>query len=508
MKKILLINLFFYSLTILCQEKHIDVAFGPTYKLNPAVPYMSMYGKTNSGFHVLRQSKHGKNRLIEKYDKQLNLVYKEKIILPKRKNLLLNFEGITFLGDQQVVFASCDDFKERKSYAYAYPIDGKGKIGNQFKIIDEKPNEGRKTTSFDFAISKDTSKVLVYFSEPFHKYKDESFSFKVYDNTLTLLWERNVTLPYKDGYFEIGDYKVDNKGNVFILANIYPDITKGEQNSKAKQSVKTILLGFNSKTENITQYELQLPEKWIESITYGFNEKGTEVVIGGYYADNNRMTIKGIFYMSIDIASAKVLKTSIKEFDVDFMGNMIGEKKADKGTGLKNLSFDYFITKKDGGVYLISENSSQKNVGVMVGGGSYFEDIIVVNINSDGNIKWIRKIPKKTYDSKFLGLHLSYAININKENNKLSIIFNDNPKNFELFKKDPNKAIALGEWRYVEVALVTLNEEGEMTRSSLFPLKEIDGFRLAPRFFIDKGNGIYFFATKSSKYKFGELTFK
>lgn len=502
-------NILFIFITLICfnlfaQENNVTVQWGPSHKLTSTEHYASMYGANSSGFYLVRWNKLNDN-ILEKYDTSLKLVFREKIIMPKLGKQTVSFKGNFIYNQQHLLLASVDDIKERKSYAIVYPFDEIGKLGDKFKIIDERPNDGKKTVNFDIALSNDTSKLLVYYNKPFHKYKNEAFSIKVLDKSLNKLWEKDITLPYKDGYFEISDYKVDNNGNVYLLALQYPDNTLGERNSKTEQSVKSIILGCNYLTGVINQYEIKLPDKWIESITYGFNESGTEVVVGGFYADNNRMTIKGVFYMTIDIETSKVMKSSIKEFDIDFMKDMIGEKKTATGAGLKHIKFDYFLTKKNGGVYLVGEHyqSNKQNIE----GRFIYNDIFVTSVSVDGKIEWIKKIAKKSSDKKF-GYYLSYALNFDKNEDLLNFIFNDNQKNINLFKKEPNKLIPLGEITYSVASLVTINKEGEMTRTALFKNKDLGNVILQPRLFLTDKNNIYIHGIKGRDYRFGKITFK
>ena len=113
-----------------------------------------------------------------------------------------------------MLLTSIRDKKAGKSYAFAYPISNKGVVGSKFKKIGEISMDGRKSGTFDFQISQDSSKFLVYHNNPYDKYNNEKFSYKVYDNKLNLVWEKDVQLPYKDKYFSIEDYILDNAGNV------------------------------------------------------------------------------------------------------------------------------------------------------------------------------------------------------------------------------------------------------------------------------------------------------
>ncbi len=71
--------------------------------------------------------------------------------------------------------------------------------------------------NYDYSISQDSSKVLIYYNLLYRKGKSEQFGFIVLDKGFRKLWSRQITLPYKDELFDINDYIIDNAGN-FLLS--------------------------------------------------------------------------------------------------------------------------------------------------------------------------------------------------------------------------------------------------------------------------------------------------
>lgn len=514
MKKriVLLIIIAFVGLNLFSQN-NAKATWSPTYKM-PSKLSTYIVGEDETGFYVLRsQRRASKGIVLEKFDKKMNLVFSEQQEMPKKDKKPLLFEDIILLNKQLVLLASFDDMKSKKSFAFAYPIDSKGRIGNKFKVLDERSNEGKRTTSFDFQLSKDTTKLLVYYNPPFDKYNEEEFKYKVFDNNLNLLWEKEIKLPYKDKLFSIEDYIVDNDANVYMLAKILPDRTKGEKEKKTEQVKKFIILSYKHKSKEFKQYEIKLKDKWVESINYDLNQNLNELIIGGFYSNNNKMDINGLFYMSIDLKSGEVKQTSKKEFDKDFMAEMVGEKKADKGKGLSEFYFDYFFSKKDGGAYIVAEQYYITVITTTDSKGNtstryvyHYNDIIVASISPKGEIDWIKKIPKKSADGS--GYYLSYAINHNEEKDNLNIVFNDNPKNIELYKKNPNKLTNVGNLKKSVAMWVSLNSEGNMKRVPLFTAKELDKIILQPKTHMRSENDITVYGIRGKEYKFGKITFK
>lgn len=495
-------------------QKDVTVSWGPTYKLKPGTTISGVIGEDKTGFYALRTGKRGKDLWIERYDRKMNLKFSEELIIPKKGKKPLIFEDIYYLKGQLIMLTSTIDKKIGKSYAFAYPISKQGKVGTKFKKLDEIKMEGRKTGAFDFVLSKDSSKILVYHDNPYEKYNNEKFSYKVYDETLSLLWEKEIQLPYKDRYFSVEDYILDNEGNVFMRASIYPDRSKGEKNTKKNQADKFVVLGYKYKTDKISQFEVKLAGKWIRSISYDINESTKEVAVGGFYADDRKMAIKGIFYLAMDLETGDIKTTSKKEFDKSFMTEMIGEKKAEKGKGLANYTFDHFLVKKDGGAYLIAEQYYVTTTTYTDANGNthtrtvyHYNHIIVVSVNNKGEIDWVRKVPKVSGAST--GYYLSYGLNFNKQTDELNMFFNDNPKNIEVLKTNPNKVKSVGNLKKSIATLVSLNEEGHMKRTPMFSAKELDKIILRPAIsLMTNDTDVITFGIKGKSYKFGRFSFK
>ncbi|MDT8410953.1 MAG: hypothetical protein RQ875_00705 [Vicingaceae bacterium] len=514
MKNFLLI-FFLIASVIVSAQKNVTVKWGPTYKTPPKSSSSSIIGDDGTHFYIVRGGKGYRGGVfLEKYNKQMKLVYSKELVIPKKGDELLTYESIILLNNSPVLLASFNDRKSNKSYAFAYPIDENGKVGSKFKLLDERETDGKKFLNMDFVLSKDSTKLLFYYSPTYDKYADEKFSYKVFDNSLNILWEKDVKLPYRDKNFGIKDYVVDNEGNVFMLSTIYPDKSKGEKETKHEQAKTYTILAYKYKEATFKQYEIKLKNKWVSDIYYDLNEEKGELYVGGFYSDDRyTSSTNGIFYMSINIKTTNVTQSSTKAFDKDFMIDELGERKADKGKGITSYVFDYFYAKKDGGAYLIAEKyyvtvhtTTNPQTGATTTRYVYhYNDIIVVNVNPKGEIEWIRKVPKRSSDGAG-GYYLSYAINFNTSTNNLNIIFNDNPANIEILKTNEKKIKAVNIKKSV-ATVVNINEEGYLKRVPLFKNKENDKIILQPKKFMQiDDNTLIIYGVRGKEYKFGNIS--
>lgn len=99
-----------------------------------------------------------------------------------------------------------------------------------------------------------------------------------------------------------------------------------------------------------------------------------------------------------------------------------------------------------------------------------YNDVIVINMNSDGQIEWTEKIAKRQSTRNDGGFFSSYALSIVED--KMYFVFNDNRKNLLYNGEGRVYKILLN--KESVVVLVTLDSNGKQTRNPLFMAKDAD----------------------------------
>ena len=128
MKNFLLV-FFLIASVIVSAQKNVTVKWGPTYKTPPKVTSSNIIGDDGSHFYIVRGTRGSSTGpIIEKYDKQMKLKYSKELLIPKKGKDFLTYESIILLNNIPILLASYNDRKNNKSYAFAYPIDEKGKV--------------------------------------------------------------------------------------------------------------------------------------------------------------------------------------------------------------------------------------------------------------------------------------------------------------------------------------------------------------------------------------------
>jgi hypothetical protein len=97
-----------------------------------------------------------------------------------------------------------------------------------------------------------------------------------------------------------------------------------------------------------------------------------------------------------------------------------------------------------------------------------YNDIIIINIDKNGQIEWTQKIPKIQRTSEDFGFFSSYFLAVSGD--KLYFIFNDDPRN--IYYKGDGVIKPFTKQADSQAVLVEMDKDGNYTREALFSTKE------------------------------------
>ena len=260
-------------------------------------------------------------------------------------------------------------------------------------------------------------------------------------------------LPYSDEQFVIEEYKVDERGNVFLLGVLFKD--KVRVRRQGLPNYQYIILAYTQQGEKIDEYQIDLKDKFITDLTFKINRSG-ELVCSGFYSERGTYSVKGTYFFKIDAATKFVSNTNMKPFDFEFLTDYMGnneKRRAERAEASGNTnrtpelyrySLDELILRTDGGALLIAEQYFVEQVNysnwdpflrryvfdpVRFTYYYNYNDIIIVNIRPSGEIEWTARIPKRQVTVNDGGYFSSYARAIVRD--RIFFIYNDNARNFD-----------------------------------------------------------------------------
>jgi hypothetical protein len=394
-------------------------------------------------------------------------------------NFLLHIKSRLYL------FYSISDQKEKKNTLFLKEVDKKTlqpkmekrKVGE----IDYKGKSKRNNGDFRFRVSRDSSKVLVFYSLPFEKDEPEAFGFNVLDDKLNSLWEKNVTIPYEDELFDVESFRVDNSGNAYLLGLNYKDKRKSKRRGLPNYNYE--IFAYTDKGKNVKQYPISLEDRFLTDMQIEVLDN-KNLVCAGFYSDKGTFSVRGTYFLVVDPVSKAIKTKSFKEFTLDFITQNMTEKEAKKvakkeakgeDTELYEYDLDKLLVGKDGSAMLIGEQYYMRVQTISTGRSTtqvyhyYYNDIITVKINPAGQIEWAQKIPKTQHTVNDGGFYSSYTMALLK--GKVCFFFNDNPKNLT---GDVKGKPANYNGKQSVVVMVSLDQKGNPTKQPIFNTVDVD----------------------------------
>ncbi len=416
--------------------------------------------------------------------------------------------GIYNIDGKMIAFVVYDDSKVDAYKLYRLTIDENSKIVDDL-LVDELAYKGRKDVG-SFKIEHLTTKkqFLITHSKGSDTKGREELNFKLFKEDLSKVWEQNVVLPYSNKQFEMFDYLTDELNNIFIYGNFIVD----------KKPVKKILLAYNQQSQKFEEKTIPFSTASRVSDLRFTYENGNLNFTGFYYGEKDGM--QGVCFTQIN---SKTLKTTIERlapFSTNDMLKFTSQKSLETEKGITN-NFDIrqIITKDNGDIFIVAE--AYKMNFLFIGGESsttyHHDNIMVVNVNKDFDLKWVTKIDKvqlvTQYDkySQYSIKHSSFATISDDQN--IYIIYNDNAENSSTVTKN-------GEWggekietdekpELVITAAIIDQKSGDFKRENIYMGNKKDKTRFVPLYTHKISNNQFLvYAERFSKYKFGTLIIK
>ena len=455
---------------------------------------------------------------IEHYDSKMNFVRGEKIDLRYNKKDR-DFEDVIMLDGQLYLLTTFNNDAKKKNYLFTQKINKRLQLAKDVKKIAEIDTRNKaREGSYDFHISRDSSKVLVYNALPIKNREAEQFALQVFDNKFESLWSKNVTLPYDNDRFSLEEYKISNDGDVFMMGVIYED-KSNRTRRRGKPTYSYTVLSYTKEGEKKQEYRIDLDDKFITDLTFEIDNDG-DLVCSGFYSNKGTYSIKGTYFFKIDTDTKEVYDKNLKEFDFDFLTEDFSDRKkerlrraeereSNRAPELFQYDLDKLILRSDGGAILVAEqfyierrfnnNRYSNSYDIYY----YYNDIIVVNIKPNGEIQWASRIPKYQLTTNDQGYFSSYAMAVGKD--KLYFVYNDNGKNFE----DRNsKRTHRFNGRNSVIALSEVNKDGTVKS---YPIANNRDERIITRPKVCKQSGkneMLIYGELNRKFKLGALTLK
>lgn len=457
------------GLTTLGQTPTID--WGPEFQMDSRVRSLNIVGFGHHGLFQLEFSPDGNimgvptiksKHLIRSFDWDLEEIGMRELMVNGEKKH--NFHSIRYLKGNLYLFTTRyvgDDNQDKLFVSRMDPVSLKV-IGEPEVIVTRRARRHDVVGRFNTRISSDTSKMMVFYS-----YQREGgsielkYGVKIFDKDLSSLWEKeDVTegIPY--GNSVLRDYFVDNSGNFYLAQKVYEEKRKKEQVG-GKPNYYFHFRLFTEKGSQMADRKFDLGGLFIHTMKIELDENG-HLACAGLFAEKYKLYSQGFFFFKLNTANAEIYSKTQERFDQRTLGQM---KKIDKAGKDEIIQFDLqeLVLRDDGSAILIAENYNSIYNHTTDEETHYYEDLLVLNISSQGELAWVKIIPKKQV-APDLPAMLSFAV-VNFPD-RIVLLFNDDVKNLDInagekannFRAAPRNAI---------ISMVSIDMDGNVKREIL-----------------------------------------
>lgn len=473
--------------SIYAQELDLKIRWGKEFEASRRSSLNDIVGYDASGLYAVRERVNvfGRNPdyTLEHFDTNFSptKAFDLDIKSDKEKGKINN---ILYLKGKLLLFYSVVDQKTKKNNLF---VDGVNKSTlqpkNAVKKIGEIDYSGKRKINsgrFFYRVSRDSSKILVVYALPYSDEEPETFGFNVLDNELNTVWQKDITLPYKNELYDIESFRVDNDGNAYLLGLVFKE--KRKEKRKGLPNYSYEILACRDRGNTVKQYPIGLEDRFLTDMQIEILDN-QNIICAGFYSEKGTLSIRGTYFLGINAATAAIITKSFKEFEIGFITQNMTEREAKKATRkaekgeeveMYNYDLDKLLVGKDGSAILIGEQYFVRAVTSTMrtaNGGMttttnyhyYYNDIIAIKCNPAGEIDWAQKIPKTQFTVNDGGFYSSYTLVITK--GRICFIFNDNPKN--LADKNEGKAANYKPSNSI-VVLVSLDQKGNLTKQAIF----------------------------------------
>lgn len=387
---------------------------------------------------------------IEVFNTEMKSILEVPVDLAFEGKKTVSLEGIVPFGDELVLLGSYSDKKTKENKLFYKNLDKKSLQSSRGwnELASLSFEKKRRNGSFSYSLSRDSSKLLLYYSLPIlDKDAPSKFGFKVFSENMKMEWEKETELGFGESIFRIQKHKVSNSGDVYLIGQEY-DPVEFKLFSKSEPSARKYhILSYQNKGKNYKDYKIALQDKFINDIAYTI--KDDELICAGFYSLNGKSSIVGTFYLTIDLNSKKVTKSSFKEIPEDFITENWTEKQvkkakkkeSKKGQKIEAYEFDLrdFVLKEGGGATLLAEQyyvhvvtttttDANGNSTTRTTYHYYYNDVYIIDISPEGDINWLSKVEKTQHSINDGGYRSSYSLHI--KDDKMYLMFNLKAKDY------------------------------------------------------------------------------
>lgn len=431
------------------------------------------------------------------FDRELTLPAPE---IPGYKT---QFNDVILAGGHLMVLTKAESYSENLLHAsQVHPKTGEV---IRYQLLNSNLEKDVKW-SYQYTLNQDGSNFFLLAQGRVPGVAGVVFHVSEWNDSLNVIWHNQFQLPVETGDRNVMDFISDSQGNIFFLVSNIMPAEKGLVGRNQQLNSRTYsLFMYNRRSNTIKELEINLGAKLVSAVTLKLDNAGKPVV-AGFYTDKNGMSILGTFFIRADVHTGLVLNSSMKALTEAQISDL-SSAEGKKGKPLESYYFDHMITLQDGGNILLAEKflsfvstwfDPSTNM-ISYSSNLYYNEILVVRTDVDGNILWIKVVPKKQYSSNDFGIYSSYSVWHTKTDD-IHLLFNAHNSSDYANRKIRTMSVA-------SKAVIQVVKISPIDGSFTFDIagdNKSAKINFSPSlFYSSEEHGMVVFAQRSNKVKFG-----
>jgi hypothetical protein len=436
--KSFLTALLFVSSCLSLNAQSYKITWGDELKLKKGTTDIDVIAADNTGLYFTEQrvkmksyfvvgATYGSAYKLFKLDKNFGQVFDKEY---KRELKNYDFHSFQMLDKDMFLFATDYSKKEKTFSVYAAKIDkNSGDLLGDFREFGTYQLESKKD-DYDMKVSPiHNGKSFLAVTNISGKEK-VSLGISILDKNLVKKQNTVIEIPIDPGRYSLQDVQLTSGNKIIVLGKEFEEKTVGKKKKKRLVFKQYLMSIFNEKGKKENDINLASGNRFI--IGGKLIESATgEMLLAGFYSNTSKKDdLNGFFINKIDPDKGELKLSSFKEINASMLGQSfedpndeddeIKENKKDKQKAKDDDDADEFpnsflirsvdINPADNSIIITSEvskysyytytqsqyNSSSRSWTYTTYYVHRFtnQDILVINADKDGNIKWMNDIPK------------------------------------------------------------------------------------------------------------------
>ena len=382
------------------------------------------------------------------------------------------YEFTQEINGKITVFTTVENKKDKTVSFYAHEVDKKNlKLINPRKIIElsfAAVKRKYEQASFKSQLSRDKSKLLISYGLTDDEGSMLTFGYIILNNNLKETYKWSGMLDMSDGVYIFDQFRMSNKGEVYLLTRYFKNEKAQEKNTALKKTnffASTRSMEYKKNYEHrVVRFEndktniMPVPnkERFYDVLDMEVASDGTVILIGFYSPLEEEIMPVGAACLKMNPKTGAI-QASTKEFGNAYeMPSDITIKNNGLAAGKDQyLKYRFIVSdikfNKNGGYTLIGERNvmQTKRSGQSVYVVNHLDDLAVVDVTAAGAVKEVYKIEKSQQVESLQIFNASYFYT--EYNNNRYFAFAN-----------------MGKGREEESILVTIDPAGKISRKVMF----------------------------------------